>query len=48
VTEIKQATHFYEAEAYHQDYYKTNAAHYQAYRQGSGRAAYIRDVWEED
>ena len=37
---------FYPAEDYHQDYYKKNPAHYQSYRRGSGREAFIERVWE--
>jgi len=40
-TEIAEATKFYEAEAYHQDYYKTNPTHYKRYRNGSGREGYL-------
>lgn len=36
---------FYEAEEYHQDYYKKNAAHYNSYKEGSGRSAFIKKVW---
>jgi peptide methionine sulfoxide reductase msrA/msrB len=34
VTEIIKFTKFYEAEAYHQNYYKVNPLRYQYYRQG--------------
>jgi len=43
---ILQAGAFYEAEAYHQDYYKKNPDKYLRYFRGSGRAAFIERVWE--
>jgi len=45
VTPILAATVFWPAEERHQDYYKTNPAHYQRYRRGSGRDTYLDGVW---
>ena len=46
VTEIRWAEPFYAAEAYHQDYYRKNPAHYKRYRAGSGREGFLRAVWD--
>ncbi len=48
VTEVLPAGPFYEAEAYHQDFYKTNQAHYARYRRGSGRDSFIAYHWDRD
>ena len=45
VTEIVERTNFYEAEDYHQDYYKKSPVRYKAYRMGSGRDRFIKKVW---
>jgi methionine-S-sulfoxide reductase len=38
---------FWVAEAYHQDFYKTNPSHYQRYRRGCGRDAKIAEIWQQ-
>jgi len=48
VTEIIKFTKFYEAEAYHQDYYKNNPLRYKYYRHGSGRDQFLEKVWKKD
>lgn len=45
VTEILKAVPFYEAEDYHQYYYKKNPTHYDRYFRGSGRAKHINKMW---
>lgn len=42
---ILAAKPFYEAEEYHQDYYKKNPLHYERYQIGSGRKAFIQQHW---
>ena len=43
-----QRPDFYEAEEYHQEYYKKNKLHYKAYRRGSGRASFLEKIWTQD
>jgi peptide-methionine (S)-S-oxide reductase len=45
VTPIEMASAFYDAESYHQDYYKTNPVKYKLYRQGCGRDVRLKQLW---
>ena len=47
VTEITEATEFYTAEAYHQDYAKKNPLRYSYYRKGCGRDQRLAELWGE-
>jgi peptide methionine sulfoxide reductase msrA/msrB len=48
VTEITKLARFYEAEAYHQDYYKKNPLRYNFYRSGSGRDKFLKVAWGDE
>jgi peptide methionine sulfoxide reductase msrA/msrB len=45
VTEIRDAAPFYPAEDYHQDYHLKQPQRYQGYKEGSGRAGFLRRLW---
>jgi len=47
VTEVREYEMFYEAEEYHQDYYKKSLINYKVYKAGSGRGK-LKDIWTED
>jgi peptide methionine sulfoxide reductase msrA/msrB len=48
VTEILPFTQFYEAEDYHQDYYKEHSVKYKFYRYRSGRDQFLDKVWGKE
>jgi peptide methionine sulfoxide reductase msrA/msrB len=45
VTNILNAADFFPAEEYHQEYHKKNPEHFQSYKLGSGRQAFIEKLW---
>jgi len=45
LTPIESAGQFWPAEAYHQDFYKKNSAHYTFYVTGCGRYARLDNLW---
>lgn len=45
VTQVLPFTNFYIAEEYHQEYYLKSSLHYNLYKKGSGREAFIDENW---
>ena len=45
VTQLAQASTFYQAEDYHQDYYKKNPLRYKYYKYSCGRAQRLEALW---
>jgi peptide methionine sulfoxide reductase msrA/msrB len=48
VTEITKFDAFYEAEEYHQDYYKKSPVKYKFYRFNSGRDQFLKKIWGDE
>ncbi len=48
VTEILPLGKFFEAEEYHQDYYRKNPIRYRYYRHGSGRDQFLQETWGKE